>query len=355
MSDLKNKDFLFEMLKKASPSGYEFEIQKFIMKEMKDYADVVYTHHNFNVIHGINPDSKMKVLLAGHVDEIGLVIEEIYSNGTCRVASTGGARPHMYLGQHVNVYAKDFEGNINVVPGVFGYLPNMNNREIKVSDLILDLGVDSKEEAEKLVRIGDCVVHMNDYVELANGRLSARALDDRLGAFICLEAMKRVKERGGKNGVYVSTTVGEETTGRGAMASAQIVNPTCAVIVDVTYASDIKYRENLNNPVSLGKGPALTRGSLINQKMERLIVKTAKELNMNVQFEISTSRTYTDLDNIFSRHDLIPCYLISIPLRYMHSSVEVCDYKDVEEIIELITEFIMKLDENTNFDLLKEE
>ena len=354
MSELKNKEFLFSMLKIASPSGYEYDLQKHIINEMKGVADKVYTHHNYNVVHAINPDSKMKVLLSGHVDEIGLVIEEINSNGTCRVTNTGGIRPYMYLGQHVNVYARDFEGNVKVVPGVFGYLPNMGSRDIKVGDLILDLGVDSKEEAEKLVTIGDSVVHMNDYVELSGGRLSARALDDRLGAFICLEAMKRVKERGGKNGVYVSTTVGEETTGRGAIAAAQQINPTCAIIVDVTYASDINYRENLNNPVSLGKGPALTRGSLINQKMERLILKTAKELNMNIQFEVASSRTYTDLDNIYYKHEGIPCYLISIPLRYMHSSVEVCDYKDVEEIIELIASFIMNLDENTSFNLFDE-
>jgi len=354
MSDLKNKDFLYSILKIASPSGYEYDVQKHIMKEMKGYADKVYTHHNYNVIHAINPDSKMKVLLSGHVDEIGLVIEEINNNGTCRLTNTGGIRPYVYLGQHVNVYARDFEGNVNIVPGVIGYLPQMGSREIKVNDLILDLGVDSKEEAEKLVTIGDSVIHSSDYVELAGGKLAARALDDRLGAFICLEAMKRVKERGGKNGVYVSTTVGEETTGRGAIAAAQQINPTCSIIVDVTYASDINYRENLTNPVSLGKGPALTRGSLINDKMERLIVKTAKELNMNVQFEIASSRTYTDLDNIFSRHNGIPCYLISIPLRYMHSSVEVCDLNDVEEIIELIATFIMNLDENTNFNLLEE-
>lgn len=354
MSDLKNKEFLFSMLKIASPSGYEFEVQKYIIDQMKDIDEKIYTHHNYNVVHAINTDSKMKVLLAGHIDEIGLVIEDINSDGTCRVTNTGGIRPYVYLGQHVNVYSKDLDGNITVVPGVFGYLPNMGSREIKASDLILDLGVSSKEEAEKLVKIGDCVVHSSDYVELAGGKLAGRALDDKLGAFICLEAMRRVKERNGKNGVYVATTVGEETTGRGAIAASQMIDPTCAIIVDVTYASDVRYRENLNNPVALGKGPALTRGSLINQKMEQLVLKTAKKLNMNVQFEIASSRTFTDLDSIFSRHNGIPCYLISIPLRYMHSSVEVCEYKDVEDIIELIATFIMDLDENTNFNPFEE-
>lgn len=348
MSDLKNKDFLFSMLKIASPSGEEIGLQKYLIEAMKDVDDKVYTHHNMNVVHAINPDSKMKVLLSGHVDEISLVIEEIRANGTCRLCSNGNVRAYCYIAQHVVVYSKDENYNTKLVPGVITYLPGMD-KGITVNDLILDLGVDSKEEAEKLVSIGDAVCHMTDYVELSGGKLAARALDDRLGAFICLEAMKRVKERGGKNGVYVSTTVGEETMGRGAKAAADQIKPTCSIVVDVTYASDINYRENLTNPVSLGKGPALTKGGTINKKMEKLIKEAADRLNINVQYEVACSRTYTDLDDIYYRQEGIPSYLISIPLRYMHSAVEVCHYKDVEEIIELITEFIMALDENTDF------
>ena len=348
MKDLKNKEFLFSILKIASPSGDELELQKYLIDAMKDVDDAVYTHHNLNVVHAINTDSKVKVLLAGHVDEISLVIEEIRANGTCRVCSNGGIKPYVYLGQHVNVYTTDENGNKKVVPGVITYLPNMD-KGVKTNDLILDLGVDSKEEAEKLVTIGDSVCHMTDYVELANGRLSARALDDRLGAFICLEAMRRVKKRGGKNGVYVATTVGEETNGRGASAAADQIKPTCAIIVDVTYASDINYRENLTNPVSLGKGPGLTRCGIINKKMEKFVLDAAKRLNMNVQYEVATSRTYTDADSIYHRQGGIPVYLINIPLRYMHSAVEVCDYQDVEDIIELMVEVIMSLNEETNF------
>ncbi len=347
---MKNLEFLEKMLKVPSPSGRELEIQKFIIDEMKDVDEKVFTHHNFNVVHAINLDSKMKILLSGHVDEISLVIEEIRENGTLRVTYNGGVRAHCYIGQHVNVIHKDFDGKTTLVPGVVTYLPNMN-KGFELNDLIVDLGYDKKEDTEKVVTIGDPIIHASDYQMLANNRFSSRALDDRLGAFICLEAMKRVKEKGGKNGVYVSTTVGEETSDRGAMAAADQIKPSCSIVVDVTYASDINYRENLTNPVKLGGGPALTRGTSINAKMEQIVLNAAKKLNIKTQFEVASSRTYTDLDGIFPRQGGIPSYLISIPLRYMHSAVEVCDLKDVEEIIELITQVILDINEDETFNM----
>ena len=352
MERIKNEEFLCKLLKTPSPSGYELEIQKLVMEEMKPFADKVYTHQNYNVIHAINIDSKMKVLLSGHIDEIGLVINEIKDNGTCRVERTGGVRSYMYMGQHVEVIVRR-DGKVTKVPGVFGYLPDMGKKEIEVRDLVLDLGTKSKEETLKLVNVGDPVIHMNDYVKLFGSMFSARALDDRLGAFICLEVLKRVKERGSKIGVYASTTVGEETTGRGAQAAAYQVKPTCAIIVDVTYANDLPYRENLSGTVALGKGPALCIGSEMNQVMFERMKKAAAKLNMEVQYELAPSRTFTDTDDIYHSEAGIPSYLVSIPLRYMHSSVEVCDLKDSEEIIELITEFICELEEDTSFDPFK--
>ena len=352
MERIKNQDFLEKLLKTPSPSGYELEIQKLVMNEMKGYADKVYTHQNYNVVHGINVDAKMKVLLSGHIDEIGLVINEIKDNGTCKVERTGGVRSYMYLGQHVEVITHK-DGKVIKVPGVFGYLPDMGKNEIKVSDLVLDLGTKTKEETLKLVSIGDPVIHMNDFVALNGTMYSARALDDRLGAFICLEVLKRVKERGSKNGVFVSTTVGEETTGRGAKAAAYQIKPTCSIIVDVTYANDLPYRENLSGTVALGKGPALCIGSEMNKIMFERMKKAASNLNMAVQYEIAPASTYTDTDDIYHSEAGIPSYLVSIPLRYMHSSVEVCDLKDSEDIINLLTEFICELDEDTSFDPFK--
>lgn len=347
MSKLENKmnmELLHKLLKTPSPSGHELAIQRLIIDEMKDVSDEVYKQTNMNLINAINIDSKVKVLMSGHIDEISLIIDKINNDGTCSVIRNGGINPYCYIGQHVNVVTKN-----GLVPGVIGYLPNLSKGGLQVSDLNLDLGTYSKEETSKLVKTGDPVVHMNDIRYLNENHLAARALDDRLGAFICLETMKRVKERNSKNGVYVSTTVGEETTGRGAMSAANLVKPTCALIVDVTYANDVRHLSEVNGEVALGKGPVLTHGSLMNKVMHEKMEKLALKHNIKVQYDFNPSRTFTDTDNIYSRFDGIPCYLISIPLRYMHSSVEVCNLKDVEEIIELFTEFIIELDENTSF------
>lgn len=338
------RELLYKMLQTPSPSGSELNVQKLIIKEMEGIADKVIKHHNFNVINVINPDSDVKILMCGHIDEVGLYIEKINENGTCKVARAGGVRPHMYAGQHVRVINSKNEE----IRGVFGYTPNME--KLTVQDLLLDLGTSSKEETMKLIQIGDPVVHVVDYAELQNDFLAGRALDDKLGAYIALETLKRVKEKGTKLGVYASSTVGEETTGRGAKMAAEVVNPTCCIVFDVSYATDINYLSGLTGDTSLGKGPILTRGSLMNPKIHDLMVKHASELGINVQMDIAPSRTFTDADSVFERCEGIPTYLISIPLRYMHSSVEVCSMKDVEEIIQLMVEFIMKFDPQMDFD-----
>ncbi len=342
-----NEKFLYELLETPSPSGFEFEIQKKIINEMKDVSDVVYKNQNYNVINAINPNSKMRVLLSGHIDEIGLVINEICNDGTCKLTKTGGIRPHMYIGQHVNV-VKFTKDGYKFIPGVIGYCPNYNT-DIKVKDLILDLGCSSKEECSKLVSIGDPVIHMNTYQKLNGDFLSARALDDRIGAFISLEILRKCKEKKCKVGVYASTTVGEETTYRGAHSLTEEVNPTCSIVIDVTYANDIRYSNDLTGDIKLGNGPALTKGSIINPIMEERMMESCNKLNIKPQLEAFYERTFTDADAIYNKKNGVPVYLVSIPLRYMHSSVEVCKLSDVEEIIDVITDFILSLDENISF------
>ena len=217
------------------------------------------------------------------------------------------------------------------------------DKGIKATDLILDLGASSVEEAKKLVRVGNPVMVDRSYTYLANDFLSAKALDDKLAVYIFLEAIKKVK---GKTdlGIYLATTVGEETTGRGAHSAVAKVNPTCAISLDVTYAADINYRENLFNDVYLGKGPALTEGSLMNKVIHKDMINICEDLNIPYQIETAPSRTYTDTDSMYTHFEGVPCYLLSIPLRYMHSSVEVCNLKDVDMLIDLIAEYILRFD-----------
>lgn len=341
-----DKTLLEKLLSTHSPSGYELNIQKLLIKELSDVSEGIITNQNYNLINYINKDAKTKILLLTHIDEIGLVINKIYDNGTCRVENIGAIRPHMYAGQHVKVL-----NNGKEIPGVFGYTPNMDN--LKTTNLILDLGTNSKEETQKLVEIGCPVIVDRTYTYLANNHLAAKALDDKLAVYIGAEVLKRCKNKT-NHGIYLASTVGEETTGRGASASVQQVKPTCCICIDVTYASDINYRENLTNDVSLGKGVCLTEGSLMNKLLHKRFKEICQNKNIPYQMEVAPSRTYTDSDSVFNYFTSTPTYLISIPLRYMHSSVEVCNLDDVENIINLITEFVLTLEDNFNLNPFNE-
>ena len=217
----------------------------------------------------------------------------------------------------------------------------MTSGNMTVEDLNLDLGTLSKEETLKLVSIGDVLIHEYTYQMLENNLLSARALDDKIGVYICTE-------------VFFVATVGEETTGRGAKFATTYVTPTCAIALDVGSGTDVNYRDNFTHEVKLGNGPILTIASHANQILTRKIITSAKKLNINLQPAVEIARTYTDMDNIYLEEKGIPSQLISIPLRYMHSSVEVCSLKDVEEIIELLVDLIKNMDENDTFNPFEE-
>ncbi len=338
-------ELLEKLLKTHSPSGHEIKIQKLLIEELKDVAEDVITSQNGNVIHVLNKNSDMKILFAAHIDEIGMVINKINSNGTCSLERIGGARPYMYAGQSVVVLNKDQE-----IKGIIGYTPKMNSLE--ASDLVLDLGTGSADETKKLVKVGNPVLVDSSFNYLANNTLSGKALDDKLAVYICSEVFKNVKNKT-SHGIYFASTVGEETTGRGATTSVQEVNPTLIICLDVTYAADLNYRENLSGEVSLGKGTVLVEGSLMNKKLHERFMEICERLNKPYQMEVAPSRTYTDVDSMHTYFKGTPSYLISIPLRYMHSSVELCSLNDVDDIIEVLTEFVLSLEKDFNFNPFK--
>lgn len=328
------------MIQTASPSGAEFELQKKIMSYMQDTVDQFETDATGNVISVLNQEHDFKVLLAGHVDEIGMMITMITSDGLAKVTNVGGIRPALYLGQKVRILTKN--GMIN---GVVGYNNDLlKNKSLETKDLFIDLGATSKEEALAVVAPGDYVVADTDYVELLNNGLAGRALDNRLGAFIVIEALRRAKVLNTQVGVYSATTVGEETTMRGAVWAAKKVKPNLALIVDVTFATDYPgTNAEVSGEIKLGGGPVLCHGSIINNKLNEELIHLAHDLNIPIQFEMAPGRTGTDGDRIHFQNDGIPLALISIPLRYMHSGSEVCHLNDVEQIIELIAQFLTKL------------
>ena len=340
-----NKEFLFEMLDTMSVSGNEIGLQKKVIKEMTPFADEIRTDYTGNVVCVLNPDAEFKVLLAGHIDEIGLIVTHIRGDGLLKVAKAGGIRAGVYPGHQVIIHHGDEK-----VPGVVVLNDDMKG-DIKDKDLYIDIGAKDAEDARKYVEEGD-PVHLNTYhLPLRNDLLCARAIDDRGGAFIVLEALKKAKTMGCKIGVYAATTVGEETTMRGAYWAASKVKPNVAIAVDVTYAQDYPGTDPAESgDVKLGAGPVICNSSIANRKVNELLKACAKENGIPYQIESFLGRTGTDADKMHQTGEGVVTALLSLPLRYMHSPSEVCHLSDIEHAINLLASFLCAVNETKNLD-----
>ena len=341
-----NKEFLYELLDSMSVSGHEIELQKKVIAHMRPFCDEIRTDATGNVISVLNPDAPFKVMLAAHIDEIGLIVTHIQENGLVRVARAGGIRPLVYPGHQVVLC-----GYKDTVYGAVVHSDAMQKKDLKAEDLIIDIGAKDATEAREHIREGD-PVHLNTYhQELLNGHLCARAIDDRGCAFIILEALKRAKDLGCKVGVYCATTVGEETTMRGAYWAAARVEPDVAIAVDVTYAQDYPGtdpRESGN--VKLGSGPVICNSSIANKKVNDLLKVCASRKGIPYQTESFIGRTGTDADKIHFCGAGVTTALLSLPLRYMHSPSEMCHLDDVENAIQLLAEFLCTVSADTDLD-----
>lgn len=341
-----NKEFLYTLLDSMSVSGHEIALQKKVIQEMRPYCDDILTDYTGNVISVLNKDARFKVLLAGHIDEIGLIITHIQENGLINVSKAGGIYPSVYPGHKVVIHGKNglLYGTVICTRALF-------KGEVKDQDLIIDIGAKNKEDALQYVEPGN-PIHLDTYHhEMLNGYLTARAIDDRGGAFIILEALKRAKEKGCKIGVYAATTVGEETSMRGAHWAASRINPDLAIAVDVTFAQDYPgTNPQESGDVHLGKGPVICNSSMANAKVNQLLREIAEKQHIPYQLETFIGRTGTDADKMHFSGQGIVTALLSLPLRYMHTPSEMCHLDDIENSIELLAEFLCTIDENTNLD-----
>ena len=342
------KNFLLDLLETESPSGFEFNYQKKIMKHMKPFVDSFITNHSGNVISVLNNEADIKILLAAHSDEIGLIISEILPNGKAKVTAAGGVRASMYIGHKVNAITLDGRK----VPGVCEVFDGCFDKKISADELRIDFGCETEEETLTLVKPGDYIIFDDVYRNLFGNKFTAKALDDKIGCFIILEALKKARGLETENGVYALTSVGEETTMRGANFAGFMVDPSVAIVVDVTFETNT--RENVGcGDVKLGGGPVLCHSSIVNKKLNRMLEDIALKHNISVQYEIAVGRTGTDADRIYYTKDGIPTALVSIPLRYMHSPSEICDLRDVENCIDLLAYFIKEVND-VNFNPYEE-
>ena len=334
-------DFLLELLRTPSPSGSEYRLQRVWLDYVKKFAKVT-TDHSGNAIGILNPDAPFKVLLAGHSDEIGMMVNRIDDKGFVYFSQSGGINPLLLPGLKVEILG--YKGkNINGVVGFNRKSDGDAPPKTKCSDFFIDCGFNSGEELKKHIRIGDYVLYRSEPEILNGNRVVCKGLDNKTGAFIVAEILKKLSKRKLKTAVYAVSTTGEETNMRGAHCAGAMIKPDMGIACDVTFNTDTPGEENKSAEVALDKGPALSIGSPINIKINELIEKAARKLKMPLQLELTPSRTSTDADKIMFSGEGVPVSLVSLPLRYMHSPVEMGSLDDMEKIIDLLVETIAGL------------
>jgi putative aminopeptidase FrvX len=287
--------------------------------------------------------------VVGHVDEIALLVSHISDKGFLHVVRSGGWDPQVLVGQRVDVLTRE-----GPVSGVVGRKPihilegEERKKAVELKQLHVDIGASDADEARERVREGDQIVIAAEPVELPNERMVSRSLDNRLGVYVALEVARRVHDAGGAAGPVAGVAaVQEEIGAHGARAMAYGLQPDLAVAVDVTHATDAPGVD----PGELGKhglgdGPVITRGAIVSRPLNDLLDAAAAAEGIECTTEVAGSGTHTDADVIHMSRNGIPTAVVSIPLRYMHSPVELVELPDVEAVIRLITAMAMRLEEN---------
>jgi putative aminopeptidase FrvX len=335
---------LDKLLRTAAPSGYEAPAAA-VWREEASFAAVTSDGIGSSVAR-IGEASPL-LAVVGHIDEIGLVVRHIDEQGFLWFAPIGGWDPQILVGQRVELQGRD-----GPVLGVVGRKPfhlldpEARKKVVELKGLHIDIGAADRDEAAALVRVGDPVVIASEPLRVAGGRTVSRSMDNRLGAYVALEALRRYSERGSVGASFAAVAAVQEEIGLfGARTSAFALEPDLAVVVDVTHATDAPgIDEKELGSHQLGSGPVIYRGATLSPKVFELLAETAEQAGVEHTLGATGNHTGTDADGIqFSRAG-IPTGLVAIPLRYMHSPVEMVDLADVEATVELIAAFAARLD-----------
>ena len=344
-------DFLTKLLETPSPSGYERPGQDVVRAHARSFADQVRTDVHGNVIAVRNAASPFRVLLAGHCDQIGLIVQYIDENGFIFFQSIGGWDPINLVGQRAVIWTA-----AGPVPGVIGRKPihllTEEERKAvpKLKDLWIDIGAANKAEAAERVRIGDCVTIELAYRTLLNQRIISSGLDDKTGAWTVIEALRRVRPDKLRAAAYAVSTVQEEVGLRGARTSAFGIDPHVGIAVDVTFATDCPTLEKKEEgDIAIGKGPVIYRGPNMNPKVVDRLIQAAESNGIPYQLAAAGKATGTDANAIQITRAGVATGLVSIPNRYMHSPVELVSLEDVDHAAELLARFLETLSPDDDF------
>ena len=353
----KSEQFLEKYLNNCSPTGFESEGQKLWLDYIKPYIDEHFVDTYGSVVGVINPKAKYKVVIEAHADEISWFVHYITKEGFIYLVRNGGSDHQIAPSKRVNIHTKK-----GMVKAVFGW-PAIHTRRVgtekapKLENIFLDCGCDSKEEVEKLgIHVGCVITYEDEFMLLNKNFYVGRALDNRIGGFMIAEVARLLKENKVKLpfGLYITNSVQEEVGLRGAQMITESINPDVAIITDVCHDTHTPMIDKIKEgDTKCGDGPVLTYGPAVQNNLLNLIINSAEKNKIPFQRNAASRSTGTDTDAFAYSTGGVASALISLPLRYMHTTVESVAKEDVENVIRLIYESLQKIKNNQDFRYLK--
>ncbi len=332
--------FLEQYLNNASPTGHESKGQKIWMEYLKPYVDDFITDAYGTAVGVINPGHEYKVVIEGHADEISWYVNYITDNGLIYVIRNGGSDHQIAPSKRVNIHTSN-----GIVNGVFGW-PAIHTRNrdkeenAKIDNLFIDIGCETKEQVEEMgVHVGCVITYPDEFTILNENKFVCRAIDNRMGGFMIAEVARLLKENGKKLpfGLYVTNSVQEEVGLRGAEMITKTIRPHAAIVTDVCHDTTTPMiNKKIEGEIQIGKGPVITYAPAVQNNLRELILSSAKKNEIPFQRLASSRVTGTDTDAFAYSNGGVPSALISLPLRYMHTTVEMVHREDVENVIRLI-------------------
>ncbi len=349
----KSFDFLEKYLNNAAPTGYEWDGQKLWMDYLNPYVDEFITDTYGSAVGVINPQAEYKVVIEGHADEISWYVNYISDNGLLYVIRNGGSDHQIAPSKIVNIHTKKA-----IVKGVFGW-PAIHTRNKakeeppKLDNIFIDIGAKDKEEVEKMgVHVGCVITYPDEFHILNKNKFVCRALDNRMGGFMIAEVARllHVNKKSLPFGLYITNSVQEEIGLRGAEMITQTIKPNVAIVTDVTHDTTTPMiNKKKEGHLEMGKGPVVAYAPAVQQKLRDLITETADEKKIPFQRAALSRATGTDTDAFAYSNGGVASALISLPLRYMHTTVEMVHREDVENVIRIIYETLLKINEGDSF------
>lgn len=348
-----SKEFLYEYLKASSPTGFETAGQQIWLDYLRPYTDDYFTDQYGTAVAVVNPSAPYKVVIEAHADEISWFVNYISPEGYIYVRRNGGSDPFIAPSKRVNIYTAD-----GIVKGIFGW-PAIHVRESdkepvpSIKNIFIDLGASSKAEVEKMgVHVGCVVTFEDEPFDLNKDYLVGRALDNRVGGFMIAEVARKLRQKGKElpYALYIVNSVQEEIGLRGAEMIARRIQPDVALITDVTHDTQSPmYDKKLQGDLRCGAGPVLTYGPAVQNNLLQHLIRTAKKHDIPFQRASVYRSTGTDTDSFAYAWTGTPSALISLPLKYMHTTVEMVHYQDIKNIIRLMYKSLLELEPGYDF------